>query len=91
MLKREPSELAIAMSEIYSEMKGFTADSEEYCKMTDQLLKLHSMKTVDRTHRVSADTIATIAGNVVGIALILHYERFHVVTSKALNFVIRAR
>lgn len=91
MIKKKPSDLDDALSEIYSEMKGFTADSDEYCKMTDQLLKLHSMKTVDRSHRISADTIATITANVAGIVLILHYERIHVLTSKALNFVIRAR
>ena len=91
MIKKQPSSLDDAIEEIYSEMKGFTADSEEYCKMTDQLLKLHSMKTVDRSHRVSPDTLATIGANVLGIALILHYERLHVVTSKALTFVTRLR
>lgn len=89
--KNQPSGLEDAMNEIYSEMKGFTADSDEYCKMTDQLLKLHSMQTVDRSHRVSPDTIATISANVIGIALILHYERIHVVTSRALTFVMKLR
>lgn len=89
--KREPSDLDEAMHEVYSEMKGFTADSDEYCKMTDQLIKLHSMQTLDKSRRISPDTAATIGANLLGIALVLHYERLHVVTSKALNFVIRLR
>lgn len=88
---KKPRPLQEAMNEVYSEMQGFTADSEEYCKMTDQLLKLHSMQSIDKTRRISPDTIATITGNLVGIVLILHYERIHVVTSKALAFVIKAR
>lgn len=91
MLKKKPSGLDVAMNEIYSEMQGFTSDSEEYCKMTDQLLKLHSMKAVDKSRRVSPDTIVTVGANVLGIILILHYEQVHVLTSKALQFVIRAR
>lgn len=89
--KREPSGLDNAMNEIYSEMKGFTADTDEYCKMTDQLIKLHSMKMLEHQHRISPDTLATIGANVIGIALILHYERIHVVTSRALNFVMKLR
>lgn len=91
MIKKKSSGLEDAINEIYSEMKGFTADSEEYSRMADQLLKLHSMHTLDKSRRISPDAIVTIVANIAGIALILHYERVHVLTSKALNFVIRAR
>ena len=41
--------------------------------------------------RLSPDTIAVIAGNLLGIILILGYERANVITTKALGFVIRGR
>ena len=40
---------------------------------------------------VSPDTIAIIAGNLLGIILILGYEKANVITTKALGFVIRGR
>jgi len=41
--------------------------------------------------RVKVDTIAIIAGNIIGIGLILGYERAHIVTSKALGFVLKSK
>lgn len=41
--------------------------------------------------KISPDTIAIIAGNLLGIALILSYEKLNVITSKALGFVLRGR
>lgn len=40
---------------------------------------------------VSPDTIAVIAGNLLGIGLILSYEKLNVISTKALGFVLRGR
>lgn len=44
-----------------------------------------------RKKGISADTKLIVAGNLLGIGTILFYERAHVVTSKALGFVLRGR
>jgi len=49
--------------------------------------KLHKMSTAQRSHRVSPDTMVTVAANLVGIALIIKHEHVNVITSKALAFV----
>jgi|GEM_PF-4964501 len=49
--------------------------------------KLHKMNTAQRSHRVSPDTMVTVAANLVGIALIIKHEHVNVITSKALGFV----
>ena len=41
--------------------------------------------------RVSPDTMAIVAGNLLGIALIVGHERMNVVTSKALGFVLKSK
>lgn len=46
---------------------------------------------VNRRRRVSPDTMALIAANLAGIAVIIGYERINVITSKALGFVARTR
>lgn len=87
----EESGLQKAIDEILREMSQHSSDTEEYAKMADQLTKLYSLKEVDSKRRVSPDTLATVAANLLGIILIVGHERIHVVTSKALNFVLKLR
>ena len=66
-------------------------DADRYAKMVGQLDRLHKMREQYVPKRVSPDTLALILGNIVGIVLILGYERANVLTSKALGFVLRLR
>lgn len=88
--KKDPSELDLAIKEIYREMQGFTADSEEYAAMVDQLEKLHKIKSCD-SNLVSYDTVLIVAGNILGIVLILSFEKTNVIATKALQMVLRAK
>lgn len=45
----------------------------------------------EKKHKVSPDTMAVIAGNLLGILLILGYEKTDIITSKALGFVLKGR
>jgi hypothetical protein len=51
-------------------------------------LKIKDVVTPDR---VSKDTLAIIGANLAGIVLIIGYEKFNVVTSKALGFIQKLR
>ncbi len=44
-----------------------------------------------KPRRIKPDTVAVIAANLLGIALILGYEKANVITTKALGFIIRGR
>lgn len=52
---------------------------------------LERRKDLRKKSRISPDTMAIIASNLLGILLILGYERGHVITTKALGFVMRGR
>lgn len=65
--------------------------SDQYAKVVDQLQKLHEMKTTESKPRVSAETALTIGANLLGILMIVGHERTHIVTSKALGFVLKLR
>lgn len=43
------------------------------------------------TWSISPDTILVVAGNLLGIVLILKHEKIDIITSKALGFVLRGR
>lgn len=87
--KQEPTGLEAAIDEVLREMKGFESDSDTYAVMIDQLVKLHAMKEAEKPPKVSRDTILIVAGNLVGIVLILSYEKTNVLTTKALQFLLK--
>lgn len=85
----EDDKLQDAIDEVYSEMAGSQSDSDEYAKMVDQLSKLYKLRR--NPDRVSLDTLAIVLGNLLGIILIVGHERAHIVTSKAIGFVLKTR
>lgn len=89
--KNESSELDETITQLIRQMDGFTGDQEEYATMVDQLDKLYKLRQNDKPDRVSKDTLAIVAGNLVGILVIVGYEQRHVITTKALSFILRTR
>lgn len=85
------SDLLKVIDSLQNRMLMIDPQSDSFVKMADQLTKLYKLKETTTPKRVSHDTLALIAGNVIGIILILNYERAGIVTSKALSFVMRAR
>jgi hypothetical protein len=65
--------------------------TDEYSAMLAQIKELYALKKSNTSESVSADTMWTVIGNLTGILLILNYERAHVVTSKAIGFVLKPR
>jgi hypothetical protein len=65
----------------------------EKAKSPDEFSEI--MAIMERRHSlkkgVSRDTVVIVAGNLLGIGLILGFERASVVTSKAMQFVLRGR
>lgn len=88
---KKESRLEEAIDNILAEMAGHDADSDEYAAMTDQLTKLYALKAIDKPDRISKDTLAIIAGNLIGILLIVGYEQGHILTSKAGSFLVKIR
>lgn len=65
--------------------------TKEFQDVNTYLNLLYKAKEHEAPDRISKDTIAVIVGNLTGIGMIIAYERVHVVTSKALGFVMKAR
>lgn len=79
------------LDDLFVQMSHVSPDSEEFAQMADQVSKLYVLKETDSKRRISPDVLATIAANLLGIALIVGHERAHVVTSKAINFLKQLR
>ena len=76
---------------VLTELNSVNADSDEFAKMVDQLEKLYKIKDTQKPDRVKMDTLLPVVGNLFGIVAILGFERAHVVTSKALSFVLKTK
>lgn len=65
--------------------------SEDYRKMMKLLERLYKLKAGQRRKPVSRDAIIMVAGNLMGILVIVAYEQKHVMTSKGFTQLIRPK
>lgn len=89
--KREQTKLEKEIDSVLEALSVFDKSSDEYELLLDRLTSLYSIKEKDKKWNVSPDTMAVVAGNLIGIMLILKHEELNVITSKAMNFVIKGR
>lgn len=90
MFDRKPKEKSVlenAILDLHNQMDSVEADSQEYSKMADQLIKLYRLRDHDGRKRVTPDTLVIAGTNLLGIAMIIHHERAAVIATKALGFV----
>lgn len=87
----EKTGLETTITTLISEMASHEGDSEEYTKMVDNLETLYKLKAEDKPDRVDRNTIAIVAGNLLGILVIVGFEKSHVMTSKALSNLLKPR
>lgn len=91
-LRKQPrTRLDDAIDALLETMTNEPYDSEDYGKKLKHLTELHKLKESSTPKPPSADTMLVVAGNLAGIVMIIGYERAHVITSKALQFVLRLR
>lgn len=62
---------------------------DDYSKILDLISKLTKARAEKNERAISMDTILTIGANIAGLLLILNYERFNVISTKALTMVWR--
>jgi len=89
--KKRVSELDEPIKRVLDEMKTYGPDSPEYPKLVAHLETLTRLKAEERRHRVSADTMAIVLGNLGGILIIVAYESRHVMASKAMGFLLKPK
>jgi len=79
------------ITRITEKLHDLEVTDEKYAKLLDRLNTLHRIRQEEKPDLISADTIALVAANLVGILLILNYEHGAVITSKALGLLVKPR
>lgn len=81
------SSLEKEIEKLFLLMSDATAGTEEYKALSAQLTELYKLKEQDTPKRLSADKKAEIAAYLLGLGMVLGFERNNIITSKALGFV----
>lgn len=90
--KREPSKYDEPIAKTFASLKTYDTDDAEFSDAMDYLERLNKLKDAEKhLSRFSPDTIAIVLGNLFGILVIVAYEQKHVMTSKAMGFILRAK
>lgn len=80
---------------LISEIKNLEVGTDKYNTAVVSLKTLMELRAAEQAvakqHLVSPEKIADIAANLLGIGLILGFEKANVVTSKGLGFVPRIK
>ena len=91
----ETTDLEDAITNLISELAGMEGGSEEYTAAVANLKVLMETRAIEdqieKPWRPSADVVATVTGNILGIIAILGFEKANVITSKGLALVIKPK
>lgn len=87
--KNEPIDREITA--VFDQMSESGVMAGEYEHMLSHLERLSEVKTKSRRLRVSPDTVAVVACNLIGVFAVLVFEQKHVITTKWLGQLIKPR
>lgn len=80
-----------AITDCYKVLKTQLPDSKEHAATVRQIVELEKHRDSNKSKGISPDTILLVAANILGILLVLNYERAGVVTSKAFGMIGKVR
>ena len=95
--KKQPidtSEVDEAIRECYAGLKSIDPDAKEHAKVVKQIAELEKIKKFTErkpTIQFTPDALLTAGVSLLGILLILNYERADSVTTKAISFVTKPK
>jgi hypothetical protein len=89
--KSKRSALDEQIDRINVQLATVNPGTQDYDEMFGRLERAIRLKKEERSNRVSPDTIVMVAGNLLGIGIIVGYERFQVMGSRALGLLMRTK
>ena len=87
MLKKQRVDLLV--DKLISKILKVEPGTEEYSRLLGNLDQL--LKAKGYTTKIDPNTLVTALSSLIGIGLILNFERLGVLTSKATSFVLKGR
>lgn len=89
--KSNKTKLEVEIDRLETHLSNVDILDDDYELTIDRLKSLYELTDKKDKFKVSPDTLAVVAGNLLGIAIILKHEELNIVTTKALGFVMKGR
>lgn len=89
--KGKTSVLQESIDKVLVEMEHVNPGTDDYDTLLANLERLLRLQNEEKNSRVSPDTIAIVAGNLLGIVIVVGYEHAHVIVSRGLQFILRTK
>jgi hypothetical protein len=86
---RDSSPLELAFDRAIRDLKNYDMASEEYAQTLEVAIKLHKMIEIEKSSYVSKDVMASVGANLLGIFMIIKHEHVNVITSRAMNLIMK--
>lgn len=80
-----------ALDKLYLELQDHDVMSDNFAHAMAHIETLEKLKTSEKEGRFKIETMLPVLGNLAGIVTILGFEKAHVITSKALGFVMKSK
>lgn len=93
MFGKEPknkTKLTREVGKLLDELNEYSPDSPEWDPLMEKLERLTALQARDKKS-IDPNTIALVAGNLLGILVIVAYEQKHVFTSKGLSQLLKTK
>lgn len=88
--KAEKTGLEEARETLLSELASYSADDPSYSKMMVHVKTLTELIDLEKPEGLSPNTLALIIGNSIVAMVVVSYESKNIVSSKVLNFLMKA-
>ena len=85
------SDIDLALTTAFLELKTHPPTSSEYATVMDQIVKLNKMKNDNSSPCLSPDTLALAATNLLGLLMVIRHENVNVIATKAFSMVLKPR
>jgi hypothetical protein len=79
------------INKVLKSLETYGVEDPEFEKAMNHLERLSKMKAEKGRKPISNDTMLIVAGNLLGILVMVAYEQKHVVTSNARQMFLRTR
>lgn len=89
--KDKNPKLTLAKDKLLDELNNYDPQDKEYQAILESLKAITELDPKSRRSKVDVNTLALVAGNLLGILVIVAYEQKHVFASKASGFLLKAK
>lgn len=86
---KRKSAFQIEIDKLLSDLSDYKPTDDEYGVILERMSELYKMRSEDRPRQPSPDTMLLAATNILGILLIINYERLSVVPRNAFSLLMR--